>query len=249
MLVTRSTSDAVDWQTGLYVLSLDFIDPVYDELGVQIRQRETLKGLARDALTGLFTGYLANANASAKGEDFYSAHVLPFLESSGRVFGLPGRQCVEYWVAYIVCSEGENPWVLYEDLMSSWAANYRKTGHDEIGFSTDVITIAGEVLLAGDLSVAEATLQQQRRRILTYWDLSIFTRLGLLEIPEGSDFFPLVDGILLMIAMHRFHIFWSWLLSFIGEGDLDAIGRYAKNKFEERKIPYVAPGDLPVLAA
>jgi hypothetical protein len=240
--------ESFDWQTGLEILSLDFIEPVYYDLGVQIRDRLTLKRLSRDALTGVLTGHPHNS-PFPEGEDFYSAHLVPFLEWTGGALGRSGRKRLEFWVAYTVSTGIHNPWTFYEGIISTWAAIYRKTNRDEIGFATDPERIAGEVKVAGDLSAAEAVLQKQRRSALTDWDLSVFTKLGLLDVPKGSDFFPLVDAIELTITMHRFHTFWSWLLSFIGPKDLDAIASYAKDKAAQNKVHYVPPGDLPVLEA
>jgi hypothetical protein len=240
--------ESLDWRTGLDVLSLDFARPVYHDLGLPIGCEETLKGLARDALTGrLGEETILSARPLGDSADYHSIHAVPFLECTSRIFGPSGRRRVEYWVAYTVCTENHNPWVLYNDVLSTWAAIYRTTNRDEIGFSADPATVAREVKAASDLSVPEAILRKQRQTVLTDWDLSLFSKLGLLEIPEGSDFFPLVDAIELMIAMHRFQTFWPWLLSFIGREDLAAIGSFAKIRARKRDMPYVSPEALPIL--
>ncbi len=199
-----SWADGYQWRRGLEIVSLDFVRPVYGELGIGIRFQETLRGLARDTLQGRYTESdlpLLPPPSSIETTDFYSTHVMPLLNTLERALGQRSRQQLEYWVHYIACSEGQNPWVLYDELMTSWSSAFRRTAKDGIGFSADPAVIAERMRLSRDLAGPRELLFRQRQKFLTDWDFPLFSELGLLEIPKDSEFFPFTDAILLAIGM------------------------------------------------
>jgi hypothetical protein len=241
--------EGYEWVSGLKMLSLDFIHPVYGELGVGIRWEETLRGLARDTLRGRHLEgrpLLLKSGQSDDLSEFYSIQVVALLDLLERALGRKSRLKLEHWVQYIACTENHNPWTVYEDLLTSWASIFRKTRKDEIGFSIDPALIAAELRLARDLDGPRELLSQQRKKFLTAWDFALFSELGLLDIPEGSEFFPFVDGILLAIGMAKFQDFWKWLVSFISSDDLEAVAVAVRKRAQDRDITYCDPARLPL---
>lgn len=243
--------EARDWIYGLELLSLDFIDPVYEQLGIGVRFRNTLKGMARDTLAKRHTEEPAPCEILSPRDYliFHSAQVMPFLEMVERTLERGDTQRLHHWVRYIACTDDHNPWMLYEDVLSSWAAILRKTGKDSIGFEADSHLIAARLRAVTDCSEASEALARQRGSFLTAWDFPFFAERGLLEIPENSDFFPFVDGIELAIRMKNFQDFWQWLLLFAGPTDLRSVGRFASQCAHERHrsaySTYVDPEMLP----
>ena len=241
-------SEGYRWQVGLETLSLDFIRPVYGELGVEIRCEETLRGLVRDTLKGrLLVDHprLLKSPTSDDVSDFYTTQVPALLHVLETAFGQDSRLRLEHWIQYIAYSENDNPWTLYEDLLTSWASNFRKTGEDEIGLS-DPARIAAELRSARDLDAVTELLSRQSKKFLTDWDFPLFSDFGLLEIPEGSDYFPFVDGIVLAIGMRKFQDFWKWLVSFISAEELQAIAEAAKKRALNKDFAYCEPAKLPL---
>ena len=245
---------AYHWRSRLEMLTLDFARPVYHELGIRVRCQEMLRGLARDTLEGRLSGdegvrRLLIGGQSCQGSDFYTAEALPFLSVLERALGLEARRAVEHWVDYVACSENYNPWTLYEDVLTSWASNFRRTGKDELGF-TDPATIEAQLRSFRDIRGSEEVLSKQRCRVLTEWDFPLFARHGLLEIQEGSDFFPFVDALALTILMNRFQDFWGWLLTFIDPVNLQAIAVLARQLADAKRdsdVVYCDPSHLPYL--
>jgi hypothetical protein len=239
-------SVAWDWINGLRLLSLDFGRPVYRHLGVDVECEETLRGLTRDTLLGRHSpqGEAFTVGAFDDPESTYSFWIAPYLSALDRALGPNDRRRVEHWVKYVACTEQHNPWVLYEDLLSSWASNFRKTGVDRIGFLTNAGTIARELASANELSREKAVLSEQRVRPLTDWDTRFFNEQDLREIPEGSNFFPFVDPLILAIWMSRFQRFWLWMLAFIEPSDLERIGVAALARSSNAGSYYCAPNEL-----
>ena len=151
-----------------------------------------------------------------------------FVEVLVAAFGPSGFERLEYWVKYIACVEDHNPWIFYGDLFGSWASSMRMKGQDQIGFSIDPIRILKALTDSSDISDVETLLSSYKNRVLPDWDLILFSRRGLLEIPAGSDFFPFVDGILLSVRLVRLQKFWRRLLSTLAEVDMKSITTYAE---------------------
>lgn len=244
--------EAHDWLYGLDLLSLDFINPLYEALGIGVRHRETLKGMARDTRAGRHTELPVPREVQSPNDYliFFSAQVLPFFDMLERALGVKDKQRVQHWVRYVACTDDHNPWMLYEDALRGWAAILRKTGEDQIGFVADAESIAARLSDEMKIDDVDQILSRQRRSLLTDWDFPFFVKGGLLEIPGDSDFFPFVDGLHLAVEMNRFQRFWQWLISFIGSGDLQSISRFAAAQAEDRhRSPYstyIAPEELPL---
>jgi hypothetical protein len=241
-------AEAGAWMEAIELLSLDFARPVFSELGVGIVWEETLRGLARDALlgrvghrSGLFDT-VSMGNADALNSTWRAA----FLSVIDRAMGPEDRARVEHWVEHVAFAPTESPWSTYEELLSSWGANFRKTGNDRIGLGSDAGLIARDLKTTFDVREVEALLTKRASRFLTDWDLPRFKRLGLLEIPEGSDFFPFVDGMLLTIHRSRFQVFWRWLVSALSEEYLERVGAAALVQSRAQGVPFASPLELPL---
>jgi hypothetical protein len=235
------------WIQGLELLSLDFSRAVYSYLGVGVNAEETLRGLARDTLAGRYSGMIEPFQLDHWTDPnmVFSVWVVPFLSVARRAFGDTELERVKYWIKYIACTEEGNPWVLFEDFFSSWASTFRRSGTDPIGLSSDASAIRLRLEQFCDVDRARSLLLKQDKQSLSDWDYPRFVRLGLLEIPEDSDYVPFVHPLMLAIQMNQFQHFWRWLSSFVNDRDSEMIAS-AVMKFAERtEMPYVAPHDLP----
>ena len=244
-------TEVIDWIRGIEILSLDFARPVYGQLGVRIEYEETLRGLARDALVGRFSGQkVAFCLDSWKDPaTTYAVWIVPFLAAVERSLGSNDRGRIIYWIKYVACNDERNPWMLYEQLLSSWASVFRRTGVDRFGLAAGAAAMAAEFQIAHNIDEPKDLLAKQKARFLTDWDLPRFTRLGLLEIPAGSEFFPFVDALILIIRMNRFQCFWRRLPSYVGSDDLERIGFAALQLAGENGIAYCTPEELTALAS
>jgi len=235
------------WRRGLQLLSLDFVRPVYEELGVGVACHETLRGLARDLLAGRCTTKRHPEPQSVEGLEAFCASEIPvFLQMLEGALGSSDQKKVVHWVRYVACTEDHNPWVPYQEFLLSWASAFRNKGKDEIGFSVDASTITLRLGLIGDLKRVEEVLCRRGRSFLTEWDFPLFKDLGLLEIPAGSHFFPFVDAILLAIDMRRFQVFWLWFISFVGQHDLQSVDAVLRKRSNDAGIPHCPPWELPL---
>lgn len=244
-----SGTEVLDWMTGIEILSLDFARPIYHELGVGVSCEETLRGLSRDTLLGRYSDQQDpfRLDVWAEPETTRVVWVEPFLGALDRSLGRIEKNRVIRWVMFVHSDDKDrNPWMLYEDLFATWASIFRREGVDGIGFSADAAIIANKLKAAFNLTEPEDTLRKQRSRPLTDWDEPRFTRLGLRDIPEDSDFFPFVDGLLLSIWMARFQGFWQWMSSFITSEDLNRIADTARKVADEKQIRYCRPEQLPL---
>jgi hypothetical protein len=230
----------------LELLSLDFIRPVYVDLGVGVEWQESLRGLARDALLGTLGSGPPRLQPLPHGESvsFFLATGQPFLDTFQRAFGPQPTERVRFWVEYVLCQEDCNPWVLYERLFARWQGTYRHTGVDEFGFQSEAPIVLSK-LREVDAPAASGRLAKQRNSALSEWDFKLFSKMGLLEIPEDSDFFPFVDAILLAISMRRFQHFWRWLASFAGSASVGSIAAAAERLATEKRMPPCDPSALP----
>lgn len=237
-----------DWIEGLQILSLDFARPIYRHLGVGVASEETLRGIVRDALLGRLSGEDRPFDID-RGQDpdrTYAVWVGPFVAALVRALGEPNRARVEHWVRYVNCSAGtRNPWVNYKTLLSSWASVVRMTGVDQIGLATDPGSIAGSLKSAGDCSDIKLALASEAVRPLSQWDFPFFEKMGLRDIPSGSDYFPFVDGIQLTVRMARFQGFWPQFLAAIeSPDDVELIGSAVLELTKANNLAYCPPHDL-----
>lgn len=241
--MTRDQVESFYWRAGLRILSLDFTRAVYHHLGVGVECHETVRGIARDALTGRLA-VSANYGAGELNSGFYSQQVIPFLGAVDRALGRSARDNVQYWAQYVACAEPSNPWTLYEGLFSTWASVLRRTGKDEIGFGTDPLMLANKFRAATDLSDIKEVLGLERKKPITEWDAICFERLEVYDHPQG-DYFPYVAEIDLAVAMKRFHDFWRWLVAAIGPSDLRAIESAVRRSTSQEDDSLCPPDRLP----
>jgi hypothetical protein len=244
-----SGTEVIDWINGIELLSLDFTRPVFSDLGVGVGVElgETIRSLARDTLIGKYSGQKEpfELGSWSDPEVTWTVWIAPFISAVERAIGSTERRKIEHWIRYTVCTEEDrNPWIVYDNVLSKWASIVRRTDVDPIGFSADAATIAREMKLICDVTEPTNLLAKQAARALTDWDLPRFARLGLFEIPHGSDFFPFVDAIILTIRMSRFQRFWLWLLSYLSPSDLELIASAASSLAKEEGVPYRHPGQL-----
>jgi len=211
---------------------------MYDELGIRIPQEEKLRGVARDSLYGVAREATLGEGRHAVLRDFHTEEVAFLLTALGGALGVDAVREFEHWVRYVVCTDPPNPWILYQDLFGIWASRFRKSGKDHLNLSANPVAIEVRFRSACDLASQAAVLDQQRRKPLSDWDFRLFVAHGGLEIPQGSDFFPFADAVLLIIAMARFQSFWQWLVSSIGAPDLSSIESAARERAETRGKPF-----------
>ena len=244
--MTQNWAESLSWRSVQRILSLDLSRAIYQELGTGIRCEETLRGLARDALTGrLGAEFLTRDLARDAGPDFYWEQAVPFQEGIERALGRSARASLEHWARYVASTEANNPWTNYEDLFLSWASTFRRTGKDEIGFAIDASLVASELRSRTDLSDVEEILNRERRKPITDWDAACFERLEVYGHPGETDYLPYLAEIKLAIAMKRFQDFWRWLLSAIGPLDLQAIASAAQKRLASHEGAFSAPDQLP----
>lgn len=238
-----------DWFKGLELISLDFARPVYHELGVGVHCEETLRGIVRDGLIGRYSenNEPLTVESISDRQRAYACCLLPFLTRAHLILGAGDFRRLEHWVAFVANKEARNPWVIYDDVFSSWASLFRRKGIDSFGLSNGAQTIAKQFQSASDVGAVTELLTRQTARFLSDWDFPRFDRLGLSEIPEGSDFFPFVDSLILTIRMNRFQHFWRWMLSVIEADDLGRIADAALKRSEAGGA-FCAPGELPLPA-
>ena len=235
--------DSSNWHAAIIVLSLDFNRSVYDKLGIGITCEETLRGLARDAVLGrlpedsldtkLLLGEVGVSNEEGE----------RFLGAVSRALGSSDRDRLKYWAHYIACMERYNPWTLYFWLLSGWGNAFRRTGKDCIGF-TEPLTIEKRYSFETATDDVKQILERERQKPLTEWDASRLVEFG--EISPGSDYFPFVDKIELVVAMERFQRFWKGLLHVIGPADVEALSRAARTQAEKKHNVFCSPEQLPL---
>ncbi len=233
---------------ALELLSLDFTRCVFGELGVGVSWEESLRGLARDALLGRLgtVGRAFDIESGNQPYETYLAWIAPFLSVLERAMGLDSRRNLEYWVKHVMCASERSPWHIYEEMFTSWAAHFRKTAKDSIGLEADPQVIVLELDRLLDIASVDDRLKKQAASFLSDWDIVRFRRLGVLEIPEGSDFFPFSDDLSLSVERHRFQVFWRWLTEHVSKTDIEAIGRAALGQKSPPQAPRVSPAELPL---
>lgn len=216
--------EARRWLFATELLSLDFVRPVYGDLGLGVRFEESLRGILRDAFLGIYEPSSAPVAAGSP-DCVIAAHhknVVPALAKFGSVFGREQLERIHYWVHY-VHGRDENPWEPYEDYLSNWGRVVRREGRDTIGLSADSNMIARDLKAATSAADIESLLRARRSAVLSDWDRPLFEKRGLLDIPAGSDYFPFVDEICLSVRMHRFQNYFCHLVPVLAPGDCDAI--------------------------
>ena len=233
-----AAEERYSWQTGLEIISLDFVRPVYVRLGVDVLREEVLRGIARDFLAGRYS------DDSSSVDD--TSELMRFIDRLTKMLGERDAGRFEFWIRYIVCTENTNPWTLYLDLFDVWASNFRKSGADGIGLSRDAASVEAALHSATDVSEAKAILERQRGIGLSEWDIIRCSRRGLLDIPKGADFFPFVDTILMATALAGFQRFWGWFISFVGPSDVQAVADFARRRSVDLSLRYCSPEELPL---
>ena len=163
------------------------------------------------------------------------------------MLGPRGANQFDYWMRFIAYTEDDNPWTLYESLFAVWASRFRGAGDDEFRLCVDAAVVELRFRSTTDVNGAKTILDRQRQRFLSDWDFALYSERGLLQIPEGSDYFPFVDAVVLAIGMAKFQDFWNWLVSFAGPLDVLAIASAAKERSVKLNVPYCSPEDLPRL--
>lgn len=247
----RSHNDTVwisgfDWLSSLELLSLDFIDPVFSDLGVGVSRVETLRGIVRDTLRGrLHDRELNRAGSPEQIASFYSVHVPAMLGVVERALDTDASASLGYWVSYVACTEDDNPWCSYQNMFESWASVLRRTGIDRIEFSGNPRMILSNFETMTCVEESRQKLISQKRRPLTEWDFPLFRERGLLDLPDGSDFFPFIDQAALVIAMNAFQNFGRWLKASLSEQDFLQIDAAMQARGAK---PEVHPWDLSVRA-
>jgi hypothetical protein len=244
--MTLGWVDARDWVLGLEKLSLDFTRRVYSDLGVGVSLEESLRGMIRDTLLGR----LALEPFAIRGPEgyltAYVVHIEPFLSLLERALGPRDRRRLEHWIKFIACTDQHNPWMIYKDALSVWASTLARDGTDQIGLSVHSVDIAKRFEQVWNIDQAEGALTRARHLPLSEWDLEIFKKRGLLEIPPDSEFFPFIDDLTLAIGMKRFQEFWMWLLSFLNDSEFRRANVFIRNYAETRKRPSCPPEQLPL---
>ena len=233
------------WQSGLSLLSLDFLRPVYRDLGLEIVREETLRGMARDALLWRLRPPMPAQPQSREGlAVFFNSQVCTFLQMADTVLGDSAAAALSFWIDFVQYQENSNPWTQYFEAFLSWASDFRVRGVDSIGLSIDAGAVAEHLREYGSTEDARQILDARRASALTEWDFPLFKDLGLLEIPEGSDFFPFIDPAVLTIGMARFQRFWEWLISRATDQDIEAIDTFVNAKGRSAAT-HVPPLGLP----
>lgn len=167
---------------------------VYDTLGINVEDEESLRLLAHNTLSP------PHGATAVRGGRTRVLDITGFLESVEQRLGTRSRRQVEYWALNIACTENHNPWTLYQHLFLNWASQFRRTGKDAIGLSVDAALIERRLQEMTAVTEQEGALQQQRHRTLSEWDFRLFSEHGLLELPFGSDYFPFIDALLLLLT-------------------------------------------------
>ena len=205
---------AYDWFTSLELVSLDFVRPVFGELGLKLDSPsgDVIRATARESLREMARTDKHDV------ELFYAQGVPRFLTTVARELGTDCRDRIVDWVRHTACTEECNPWIQCEAHIMTWASMFRRAGIDEVGFEQPT-SILLRLEFERDLTAVARQLEDQRQKPLSDWDLPLFIRRGLLEIPKESDYYPWVDGILLVIEMARFQRFWSWLVGNTGTNE------------------------------
>ena len=226
-------------KSGLEIVSLDFVRPVFQRLGLRVQREETLRGVARDVLAGRYP------EAPAPEFSIDQAQLAPFVSMLETMVGPKDAHSFEFWVRYVVDQETCNPWTLYENLFEVWASTFRTLGRDGIGLSADIKIIEAKFTSITNARDETIALERQRRMILSNWDIALCSEYGLREIPDSSDYFPFVDAVILTIAMAKFQEFWRWLVPFCGTDGMLAIGSAAKIWSEKQSVQYCPTEELP----
>lgn len=243
--MTDGPVDVSYWRSALEILSVDLVRPLYPELGIRIAGEEELREAVRDALCGGPWVHTPSEGRFTLVPNFDLTSAVALKQRLDGNIGAGTATELDYWVRYVACTDDANPWALYEDLFEVWASSFRRSGHDRLGLSADAAAIEARYRLASDLERQTAVLGEQRVQPLSDWDAAVLVTHGLLEIPEGSDFFPLVDAVLLTIGMARFQDFWRWLVSLIGPADLGSIQAAVRKRAESKGVPYCPAAALP----
>ncbi len=244
--MTEDWRHGYNWLSGMELLSLDFLRPVYDDLGTGIGREETLRGLARDALLWhLNPGFHREPQSTEGMAAFFRYQVGALVQIAESALGEGAGQALAHWIQFVQCQESTNPWTKYQDLFLSWASKLRTTGVDAIGFSLGAAEVAERLRESVNAGRVRETLERRRSAFLTEWDFRLFKERGLLEIRDGSPFFPFVDAAILTVEMHRFQTFWMWLVSTATSQDLKAIDVFVRAR-EETDVAHVAPWELPI---
>lgn len=216
--------EARRWQSALELLSLDFVRSVFEELGVDIRFEETLRGLVRDGLLGRFDQQTIPLVAQSPAQVIlaHEQNLVPALDALGASLGKIQQIKLRHWVLYVHDSD-HNPWVPYHETLSTWAQRIRRKQKDTIGLCGDVQKIALELREATNSKDIEDRLRMARSRQLSAWDQRLFAQRGLLELPPDSDYFPFVDEIELTVRMKRFQHYFGQMASGLSSHDRKAI--------------------------
>ena len=242
--MTDSPLELYYWRSALEILSVDIARPLYPELGIHIVGEEKLRKAVREALCGGPWMHPPSECRFTLLPGLGPTSVAALMQRLDSDIGAGTAAELEYWVRYVACTDDENPWALYEDLFEVWASSLRRSGRDHFGLSADAAAIEARFRLASDRDRPTAVLDEQRAQPLSGWDAAVLTTDGL--IPEGSDFFPIVDAVLLTIGMARFQDFWQWLVSFIGPADLSSIQSAVRRRADGKGVPYCPAEALPL---
>ena len=154
-------TEELDWMKGIEALSLDFVAPIYQDLGVGVDDEIELRRLARATLDGCYSGtsLAFEVDSWPDSEIAKVVWIAPFIEVVRQTMGPRALDRLRHWVKYVYCSDEErNPWVAWEEFFSSWAAAVLKRGGDSTGRSH---SIAKTLRMTGEIKEIRAKLERQ----------------------------------------------------------------------------------------
>jgi hypothetical protein len=229
------------------LLSLDFVRPVFGDLGVGIRMEESLRGLIRDVLLGRFDSSLAVGPYNHGSVEVDAGKVASTgFDVVASTLGSVVRDHFEYWFLYIYRTDG-NPWEIYESFFSAWASRARQGAFDAIALIPDGVAVAQAFKEATTTADIRELVHRTRGEPLSSWDRRLFERRGLFSIPSNSDYFPFGDEISLCVRMTRFQQFFRRLISALQERDYKAIETAVAARLTDDPGSFVMISSLPKL--
>jgi hypothetical protein len=230
------------WATEL--LSLDFIRPFYEYLGVGIFFEETLRGVLRDALMRRF-----ETERESKVSEFsdqltlvYYQSLVPAIDMLSKSFDRKIGDQLRYWVAYVYDTD-ENPWEPYHQFISTWASRIRRGKPDNLGLSFDAATIAREYKTLCGIADVKALMKSVRLIPVSLWDLQRFQMRGFQGSTMELDQLPFVDEIYLCVRMVRFQTYFEQLIDKLSTRDQKVIEESVTFQSSDRVVTPIP--DLP----
>ena len=214
--------EAAMWIAALEFLSLDVVRLFYYELGLDVPQHETLRGIIRDALSGRFRATeptVQNRWVSVAHRSF-ECDIGPALTVLERALGTEVRQRLKHWVRYVY-SFDNNPWTPYHCYLLEWGGRIRRGQPDQVGFRDPrrLAELVRERTRSDDIEMLVGRQQPSE------WDQAVLGSRGYEDISSGPIYSVLSDQACNVVRQMRFQRFFREMIDTMSEDERHRLER------------------------